>query len=253
MTAQIRGLCLAFGGNRPAILLQGHRPRQGLLWQHGPAAYHSPRWHGCLFPWGFSSLLLHLQLYLSSLSTHSSAPFSRPLLHHPLAHLSVIQGLWVSGVSTGVLCLSLAVCQQTWDHFECAVPTWAYMAPSKLDLDSGLLCLLWIQSARLKVILGLLCPPSCPQHGLPAWNRDPSHRGSQGVFCPWHLLRVQVSFLMREPQVKQNPVKVLCQIESIWIWKEVAQSRINHVVSLKQHRWSLPKGFLKVITNERRK
>lgn len=31
-----QGPLLAFGGNRPTVLLLDHRPRQGPLWQHGP-------------------------------------------------------------------------------------------------------------------------------------------------------------------------------------------------------------------------
>lgn len=72
-----QGPLLAFGGNRPTVLLPDHRPRQA------DRAFCGSMGQDLRF---FSSQLLNHHLYLSSMSTHSSASFSLP--SPPLTYLS---------------------------------------------------------------------------------------------------------------------------------------------------------------------
>lgn len=83
MTAQIRDLCLTFGGNRPTMLLQGHRPKQGPLWQHRP---------GPLGPTvGYShELFPHYPCISSSTSLHCPHVLPLPFLSHPFTTYSLI-------------------------------------------------------------------------------------------------------------------------------------------------------------------
>lgn len=71
------------------------------------------RWHLQLLTSGYSSVLLSLQLCLSSLSSCPSASQSLPSVHYSLVHPYGPQGLWVSGIMSGVLNPASIMCHLT--------------------------------------------------------------------------------------------------------------------------------------------
>ena len=109
-STQTRNISMTFDGNKPP-LRQGHRSHHSLGWHQRPLL------QGC------SSIPLSLQFCLSSLCTHLSASLSLPSFPHLLAHLSSTQGLWMSGVVSGV-CLPVPVVPSR-DHRGLALPAWA--------------------------------------------------------------------------------------------------------------------------------
>lgn len=101
---------MAFGGNTsPHTAAGAPVPSQ---WQHGGLTM-AFRWHCWLLMSGCFSLPQSLQFCLPSLCTHHPAFLPLLPLLHLLAHLSGEQGLWVSGVISGVPCLTCSACVET--------------------------------------------------------------------------------------------------------------------------------------------